>query len=381
MERRGPLRIALGLLLLSTSALVVAVPAAAAEPRCPALVADQAAATAAAAACNGPVEIGSARTESGQTYANPDGSQTIEQYAYPQRVRRPDGTWANLDATLVPNADGSYSPRASTVETTLSGGGSGTLLTGRRAGTEFSLSWPGALPTPTVKGAAATYAEVFPGVDLVVTAHETGFSEVLVVKDRLAAKNPNVRKFSFGSALSGLSWRTTDGRLEAVDRAGKAVLEATAPRMWDSSAARGGDGGGGRIRGSVQGPAEGARSEPIGLTLRGNDLSLEPSTSMLDDPGSGVPGLPGPHDHVLQLDDDQQPVPDPVVLVLRQDRLPQSVHRRVCQGRAGRWLHNGLPLDVGVPDRRVPGQAHHERQVQHRSALLRLDGGQCHAVA
>ena len=234
MERRGPLRIALGLLLLSTSAFVFAAPASAAEPKCPALVANQAAAAVAAAVCDGPVEIASARTESSRTFANPDGSQTIEQYAYPQRVRRPDGMWADLDATLVANADGSYSPRASTMEIALSGGGSRALLTGRRAGTEFALSWPGALPTPTVRGAAATYAEVLPGVDLVVTAHETGFSEVLVVKSRLAAKNPKVRQFSFGSALSGLSWRTTDGRLEAVDPAGKPVLEATAPRMWDS---------------------------------------------------------------------------------------------------------------------------------------------------
>ena len=191
MERRGLLRAALGLLLLTTSALVVAAPASAAELPCPPVVANLAVAAAAAAACDRPVEVGSARTENRRVFANPDGTSTVEQYAYPQRVRRADGRWADLDATLVVNPDGSLSPRASTVDLGLSGGGTGALLTGRRAGAEVTLSWPGALPMPTVDGATATYAEVLPGVDLVVTAHETGFSEVLVVKNRLAAKNPH----------------------------------------------------------------------------------------------------------------------------------------------------------------------------------------------
>jgi hypothetical protein len=253
------------------------------------VLADEAAAGAAAITCGGRVEIGSERTESSQIYANPDGSQTIEQYAYPQRVRRPDGTWADLDATLLPNPDGSYSPRASTVEMTLSGGGEGSLLTGRRADTAFTLTWPDALPAPVVSGASATYAEIMPGVDLIVTAQETGFSEVLVVKNRLAAKNPKLRRFAFGSSLSGLSWRATDGRLAAVDRAGRPVLQATAPRMWDSSTAPNAAAMGGRSRGSVDGPAEAARTEPIDLTVHGDELALEPSATMLDDPGAEYP--------------------------------------------------------------------------------------------
>ena len=131
--------------------------------------------------------------------------------------------------------------------------------------------------------------EVFPGVDLVVTAHKTGFSEVLVVKHRLAARNPKLRRLAFGANLSGLSWRNTDGRLEAVDGAGRAVLGATAPRMWDSSSAPAGGDQGGRAKGDHTGPAEGVAGAPIALSRQGDQLTLEPAASMLDDPGAQFP--------------------------------------------------------------------------------------------
>ena len=258
MERRL-IRVAIVVSLLPIFGVAVTAPASAKPSGCPEIRLDERSALAAAGDCGGRVEVIGARTETGQVFANADGTLTVEEYAHPQRVRRADGSWAGLDATLAANPDGSLSPRASTVDLRLSGGGTGSLLTGRRAGSEVSLTWPGVLPAPTVSGATATYADVLPGVDLVVTAQETGFSEVLVVKHRLAAKNPNLRAFTFGTALSGLSWRNTDGRLEAVDAAGRAVLAATAPRMWDSSAAPGGARSGGLTRGDHAGPAEGAR--------------------------------------------------------------------------------------------------------------------------
>jgi hypothetical protein len=282
VERRL-IRASLVAALLPVISFVWTVPAAAGQPGCPIFRLDETSALAAADDCGGRVEVVGARTETGQVFANADGTLTVEEYAYPQRARRADGSWAGLDATLAANPDGSFSPRASTVDLRLSGGGNGSLLTGRRAGTEVSLTWPGVLPEPTISGDTATYGDVLPGVDLLVTAHETGFSEVLVVKHRLAAKNPRLRALTFGAALSGLSWRHTDGRLEAVDGAGRAVLGASAPLMWDSSAARGSARVGGRVRGDHAGPAEGARTAAIALALHGNQITLEPSTSMLDD--------------------------------------------------------------------------------------------------
>src|SRR5690606_21907757 len=257
--------------------------AAAAVPECPASAPTKTDAMAAAEACGGSVEIESERTETGRVFANPDGSATVEEYAHPQRVRRADGSWADLDATLVRNPDGSFSPRATIVDVTLPSGGSGPLVTGRRGGQSVALRWPGELPPPRVEGAVATYPDVLPGVDLVVTVYETGFGQVLVVKDRTAAANPQLRRIVMDTELQGLRWRDDQGRLEAVDNDGNAVLAATGPRMWDSSPATVIDASG-RIRGDVSGPAEGARTEPIDLAVTEGQLVLEPATNMLDDP-------------------------------------------------------------------------------------------------
>lgn len=98
-------------------------------------------------------------------------------------------------------------------------------------------------------------------MDLVVSATGTGFGEVFVVKNRVAAANPALRQLAFGSTSAGLRWQHENGQLKAVDERGKAVLTSSAPRMWDASGRSGGyrAGEGGRARGDVSGPAEGAR--------------------------------------------------------------------------------------------------------------------------
>lgn len=66
-----------------------------------------------AAECNQRVEVLSRRTETTQVYLNPDGTATIEQFAFPQRVRRLDGSWMALDPTLSVTSDGTIKPSAS----------------------------------------------------------------------------------------------------------------------------------------------------------------------------------------------------------------------------------------------------------------------------
>ncbi|MFC3983046.1 LamG domain-containing protein [Streptosporangium jomthongense] len=228
-------------------------------------------------ACKTRVEVESERTPTTQVFVNPDGSSTVEQYAHPRRVRQADGTWTKPDPTLAPGTDGLLRPRASTVDVRLSGGGTGPLVRAVQGKAELALSWPSSLPQPTVSDARATYPDVLDGVDLVVTALDTGFSFVLVVKTREAAKNPALREITLPTALTGLKW---DGP-RAVDKQGRTVFAADAPAMWDSS---------GKQPSTAAAPAEDARSAPVELGVAaGRGLTLKPDTALLTDPKTTFP--------------------------------------------------------------------------------------------
>ncbi|HEX6686082.1 MAG TPA: LamG domain-containing protein [Candidatus Limnocylindrales bacterium] len=239
------------------------------------------AAQAMALICNAPVEVESLRSATGRVFANPDRSSTVEEYGYPQRVRSANGTWTDLNPTLVATPDGHWAPRASTVDMAFSNGGTGELVRARRDGREVGLTWPGTLARPAIVGNSATYPEVLPGVDLVVTASDTGFGEVFIVKTRAAAANPALRRLVFGSRLAGLTWATGDGGLRAVDATtGEVVLAASDPVMWDS----GGDG-----TSDTGGPGQGARTAPVAVSVSGSDVVLEPDGTLLADPAAVLP--------------------------------------------------------------------------------------------
>jgi hypothetical protein len=193
----------------------------------------------AAAAVNGrPVEIVSARTDSTQTFAEPGGGfQTVESLV-PNRVQRHDGSWVPIDTTLSRRSDGSIAPVAITTGVTLSGGGAGPMYTLSQNGTSMSTYWPGrALPNPTLSGATATYADVLPGVDLLLSATASGISELLEVTNAAAARNPALDRLTYPMTLSGLTLtRDATGNLTATDRSGHAQFSAPPPQMWDSSA-------------------------------------------------------------------------------------------------------------------------------------------------
>ncbi|WP_405566583.1 hypothetical protein OG317_00075 [Streptomyces sp. NBC_01167] len=112
-----------------------------------------------------PYELTTARTESTDTWALPDGTWSVKRYGTPVRMLR-DGAWVPTDPTLVRASDGRVMPKASTVAVSFSGGGSGPLLSGVKDGRTLTLSWPKPLPSPAVAENVATYPEVLPGVDL-----------------------------------------------------------------------------------------------------------------------------------------------------------------------------------------------------------------------
>ncbi|WP_260867251.1 LamG-like jellyroll fold domain-containing protein [Streptomyces sp. SAJ15] len=184
------------------------------------------------------VEVAALRGETRDVFATPDGQFEANEYLRPVRARV-GGEWKPVDTDLAKDGDGMVAPKVATVDVAFSGGGKGPMVQLQRVGRELSLSWPTELPAPTLDGATATYPEVLPGVDLRLSAQVDGFSQLLVVKSAEAAANPELEKLQLRMAADGVQvQKTATGGLEAIDEGAKtAVFEASAPLMWDSSAA------------------------------------------------------------------------------------------------------------------------------------------------
>ncbi|MFC7868097.1 LamG-like jellyroll fold domain-containing protein [Streptomyces murinus] len=184
-----------------------------------------------------PVEVTADRTEYSTTKANPDGSFTLTQSTTPQRVKERDGDWGAVDPALERGADGRIAPKGAVVDLSFSGGGSGTdMIQLGKDGRSVTLGWPGDLPKPTLAGATATYANVFDGVDLQLTATAESYREILVVKTPEAAQNPALEQVRLTASGDGLSVVPgVGGGLRAVDEDGNAVFRGPAGQMWDSA--------------------------------------------------------------------------------------------------------------------------------------------------
>jgi hypothetical protein len=204
-------------------------------------VSDAASATTEAAAqqiasrYNHAVTVDSLTTDSTLTRALPNGSRQFVSSSLPERARV-DGQWHAIDLDLVRSSDdGLLAPKVSDYSVQFSAGGTGPLARIRdSSGRWVEESSPfGALPTPSIDGAVAIYREVLSGVDLRVAATATGMSEVLVVKNAIAAANPRLAAVRF--AISG-GEVTPDGAGNArVQPSDGGRITASAPTWWDST--------------------------------------------------------------------------------------------------------------------------------------------------
>jgi hypothetical protein len=275
--------VAVAAVLLAGSAVAPPGPAGAAPPpRSPAPVNPSAVALAEAKRTGKSVAIDALTTQSSVTTADPAGTFTVSQAAAPVR-KRVNGQWHDLDATLHRNPDGTVAPALTATALTLSGGGNTPLATMTAdAGRSLSLDWPAALPAPVLSGSTATYLNVLPDVDLVVTAQtDGGFSDVLVVKTAAAAADPRLSIVAAATRTTGglTLIAGADGTLRATATAtGEAVFAAAAPRMWDSS---GGS--------TVDGPGQGARVARMTPRIAGNGLTLTPDRTLLTGPSTVYP--------------------------------------------------------------------------------------------
>jgi RHS repeat-associated protein len=215
------------------AAAPVAKPAAA--PECPADRPDAVSASLTARLCRKRIEVLSARTEKTDLWALPEGGFSSQVYTGPVRFRR-DGAWKPVDLSLQAQPDGSVAPVGHPRGLKLSGktgAGEHALATVDVAGDTLSMAWTGALPKPVLSANTATYSEVRPGVDLVLTATRTGFEQSFVARDRQAAQ----RVASVTLPLRSKALRFLgDGPGSFAIRDAKNVTRGRipSPRMWDA---------------------------------------------------------------------------------------------------------------------------------------------------
>jgi hypothetical protein len=248
-----------------------------APPRCDPSARDDLGAEAMARACGKAVEVESARGANTELYIDPSGARTLITSVVPHRAKRPDGTWGAIDLTLRADGD-AIVPTAAPTSVRFSAGGATPLVTVASEGHTMSLAWPAPLPRPTLAGATATYADVLPDVDLVVTATEAGFTHALVVKTARAAANPAVRHARYRLGGDARLSQTADGGLVA-EAAGVRVAAAEPAVMWDTTTSRA----------ALTRATADARTARVATAIAGGQLTLSPAAGMLDDPGARYP--------------------------------------------------------------------------------------------
>ncbi|MFJ9792574.1 DNRLRE domain-containing protein [Streptomyces globosus] len=267
------------------------------------------------------VEATAVRSANTTTWARPDGS--FRKQVFSSTIRAlVDGRWKPVDTDLERVADG-YAAKAVNGRVVFSAGSAKQASGGERSsraaartaltagppsdawtdlvrletdGHQMAVAWPGPLPEPVVDGPRALYENIRPGIDLVMTAQDGGYSHLLVVKDRKAATDPLLDHMQYRLSSPGLAFQL-DAESHAVsarDAQGREVAGSPTPMMWDSSgkvAATEGEQGAKPTGSARKHPtlalpglagAEGARMKPAKAALTENVLTVTPDRALLD---------------------------------------------------------------------------------------------------
>lgn len=170
--------------------------------------------------------------------AKPDGSFSADISLVPERVRKGYG-WVGVNRGLVPDGKGRLAAKAAPSLTSVSDGGSDALVRVEDGSRFFELRWVRPLPPPKVTGDTAVYAEVVPGVDLVVVSGDKGFGTYWVVEtaEAVAALDADLLSFQW-VASEGLSLHSVGSDLQVVSASGEVVFASSGLAMWDWSLTR-----------------------------------------------------------------------------------------------------------------------------------------------
>ncbi|MFI8258235.1 DNRLRE domain-containing protein [Streptomyces filamentosus] len=247
------------------------------------------------------IEVTGERTESTTSWANPDGSMSLESYTGPVRFKDDAGTWRMVDPSLVDVPDGGVHAAAHPLDLTLAGESSAAEVARVEAsggepgekttpavplvsldsgeGHEMTLSWRGALPDPVVQGTEARYPGVTTGTDMIVESTRTGFEQFLELKDRSAVDaNGSV---TMTLQAKGLTVKANaDRSVTFLDKeTGKEAGVLPAPVMWDAAV--------------DPNTGEHENRADVGLEVTQNgdtvDLTLTPDAAFLADPARKFP--------------------------------------------------------------------------------------------
>ncbi|MFJ3841052.1 DNRLRE domain-containing protein [Streptomyces sp. NPDC090054] len=182
-------------------------------------------------------------------------------------------------------------------------------------GHDLVVAWPGQLPAPVISGSRALYENVRPGIDLVMSAQEGGFTHVLVVKDKQAAADPLLGQLNYRLSSPDLTFHLDEASrsVSARDKAGKEIAGAPTPYMWDSAgkvAVTEGETAPAPEPEAKDHPtlalpglngAEGSHAKPAGATLSAeNVLTVTPNAQLLGDADTVYPVFIDPNFHKQQ---------------------------------------------------------------------------------
>ncbi|WP_182920440.1 DNRLRE domain-containing protein [Nocardioides cavernaquae] len=180
------------------------------------------------------VEDTSQRTERSSTWANPDGTWTTENHLGVQRFKDSQGKWVEVNLDLAAQPDGSVEPVAHPLGLKFPGKGpAGEIRLDEGQGRTVSMVLPGELTKPTVDGLKATYADVAPGVDVVLESRRTGFEQTFVLDER--PTEGAAVSWDLQLKTKGLTAKAQgDGSINFVDAKNKVVSHIPAAVAWDS---------------------------------------------------------------------------------------------------------------------------------------------------